>query len=534
MPLPNSPRTAAQAALFTLAGILLASPEAAAFEPRFQPTLNVRPTQGSIRIDGELGDAGWKDAAIADGFAEVQPGDQIEPPYQSEAWVTFDDVNLYVALIAYDDPEAVRVHVTDRDNIFRDDYFGIMLDTYGDQSWAYELFVNPLGIQGDLRMVSNGNEDGSFDMIWHSKGKVTERGYQVEIAIPFSSLRFPDRPVQTWRINFWRDQQRDARRKFAWAAIDRDDPCFMCNWGTLTGIRDIRPGRNLEAIASVIGSQAGSLSDRGDPHSGFENDPLTGAGELNLKYGINSTTTAELTVNPDYSQIESDAGRIDVNTTFALFFPERRPFFQEGSNLYNTWISGVYTRSINDPEAAAKITGQSGKTQYLYLAASDDASPMILPFSQRSDFLLLDNSFSNIARVRHSLKEESFVGALVTDRRIKGGGGGTVVSGDALFRVFRNYRVELQAATSRTQEPWMPEVSDDLSDNTPVTFDGDRYTSALDAETFWGTAYYASIERDARTWNFDFDYWDYDPRFRTDNGFTTRNDYRQTSFWNGL
>jgi hypothetical protein len=531
MPLLRSPGSPALTALFALLGAALGAPEAAAFQPRFHPTLSVSPTPGSIHVDGELDDAGWKGAAVADGFAEVNPGDQIEPPVKSEAWVTFDDANLYVALIAYDDPKAVRVNVTDRDNIFDDDYFGLMLDTYGNQSWGYELFVNPLGIQGDLRLESGGNEDGSFDIIWHSKGRVTGRGYQVEIAIPFSSLRFPDRAEQSWRINFWRDHQRDVRRKYAWAATDRDDPCFMCQWGTLTGIRHVQPGRNLEAIASLIGSQAGALSDRGDPGSDFRNDPVSGAADLSLKYGINSTTTAELAVNPDYSQVESDAGRIDVNSTFALFFPERRPFFQEGSNLFNTWISGVYTRSINDPDVAVKMSGQAGKTQYVYLAARDEATPMIIPHEQRSDFLLLDGSFSNIARVRHSLMEEAYLGALVTDRRLEGGGGGTLVSGDALFRVFRNYRIELQAAASRTQEPWAPEVTGDLD---PETFDRDRHTVAFDAETFWGNAYYASIERDARTWNFDFDWWDYGPSFRTDNGFTTRNDYRQASGWSGL
>jgi len=531
MPLFLSPRIAARIALLALAAMLFSLPPAAAFEPKILPTIHATPTRGGIRIDGELNDEGWKDAAVADGFSEVRPGDQTEPPVKSEAWITFDDANLYVALIAYDDPEQVRVHVTDRDNIFSDDYFGVMLDTYGDQSWGYELFVNPLGIQGDLRMVSGGDEDGSFDIIWHSKGRLTETGYQVEIAIPFASLRFPDREEHTWRINFWRDRQRDVRRQIAWAARDRDNPCFMCDWGTLTGLRGIRPGRNLEAIASVIGSQAGSLADRGDPHSAFENDPVTGDGELNLKYGINSTTTAELAVNPDYSQIESDAGRIDVNTTFALFFPERRPFFQEGSNLYGTWINAIYTRSINDPELVVKMAGQTGKTQYLYLAARDDASPVIIPHEQSSDFLLLDNSISNIARVRRALHEDSFVGALVTDRRLEGGGSGTVLSGDAMIRVLRNYRIEMQFATSRTREPNDPTLTEDLD---PTTFDHDRHTVAFDGESFWGNAYYVSLERGARTWNFDFDWWDYDPNFRTDNGFTTQNDYRQASGWSGL
>jgi len=502
-----------------------------AFRPQFLPSLRTSRADGPIRIDGELDDPGWRNAAHATGFAEISPGDQVEPPVQSEAWITYDDTNLYVALIARDDPEAVRVSVTDRDNIFRDDYFGVMLDTYGDQSWAYELFVNPLGIQGDLRMQSSGEEDLSFDMIWESQGRVTDNGYQVEMAIPFTSLRFPDRPEQRWRINFWRDHQRDIRRRYAWAAQDRDNPCFLCRFGTLEGIRDIRPRRTMEAIASVIGSQAGAVADTDDPRSAFESHDPDAEASLNVKLPFSSTSTGEIAVNPDFSQIESDAGQIDVNTTFALFFPEHRPFFQEGSELYETWIDAIYTRSINDPDVAGKVAGKFGPTSFVYLAAQDDASPVILPSGERSEFLLLDNSVSNIFRVRRSLREDSFVGALVTDRRFEGGGSGTVLSADAMLRVLNNYRIELQAATSRTEEPDDPSLTEDVDS---LSFDSGRHTWAFDGETFRGDAVYASLERSARLWSFDLDYWDYDPNFRTDNGFTTHNDYRQGSAWTGL
>ncbi|MGQ0720639.1 MAG: DUF5916 domain-containing protein [Candidatus Eiseniibacteriota bacterium] len=532
--MPLTPRTLPALLALLIAPAALADPEApasASFEPRFVPALHVSRAPGPIRIDGELDDAGWDGAARASGFAEVNPGDQVLPAVDSEAWIAYDDEKLYVALIARDDPAEVRVSVKDRDEIFQDDYFGIMLDTYGDQGWGYELFVNPIGIQGDLRMMGGGNEDMSFDLVWESKGRLTETGYQVEIAIPFRSLRFPDRPVQAWRANFWRDRQREARFQYAWAAQDRDNPCFLCQLGTLSGIENIRPGRNAEAIASVIGSQAGALADDADPTSGFENEDPQGDASLNLKYGFSSTSTGELALNPDFSQVESDAGQIDVNTTFALFFPERRPFFQEGSNLYGTWIETIYTRSINDPEIAAKFAGQHGKTSLVYLAARDDASPLIVPLEERSEFLLLDESVSNILRVRRSLKEDAFIGGLVTDRRLEGGGSGTVVSGDALLRFAKNYRIEIQAATSRTDEPDDAALTEDLD---PVTFHDDKHTVAFDDETFWGNAAYVSLERGARLWSFDFDYWDFDPSFRTDNGFTTRNDYRQLSGWTAL
>ena len=505
----------------------------AEFTPHFHPTLEISRATGPIRLDGNLTDPGWRGAARADGFAEVSPGDQTKPPVDSEAWVTFDDENLYVALIARDDPDDVRVSVCDRDNIFSDDYFGIMLDTYGDLAWGYELFVNPIGIQGDLRMLSSGNEDGSFDMIWESEGKVTEDGYQVEIAIPFRSLRFPTRDEHVWRLNFWRDHQRDARRRYAWAAQDRNDNCFMCQWGTMTGLRGIAAGRDLEIITNVIGTQTGSLVDSDDPQTSFDDRNPDGEGSLNVRYGISSTASAEIAVNPDFSQVESDAGQIDVNQTFALFFPERRPFFQEGSDLYDTWIDAIYTRSVNAPDFAGKLVGDFGGMRAAYTFAHDDRSPLVVPFLQQSEVLEIGDSISNMLRVRRSLGGSSYVGGLATDRRISSNGGGSGSTGglDGLFRFRRSWRLEWQAVASRTEELDDPTLGEDFDGE---KFDGDAHTAALDGETYWGHAIYASLERGARTWNSDFDYWEYSPTFRTDNGFTTRNDYRQVSWWNGL
>jgi hypothetical protein len=501
-----------------------------AFQPQYRPTLHVVRAGGPIHIDGDLGDAGWESAARALGFAEVEPGDQIEPPVQSEAWMTYDDVNLYLALIAHDRPEEVRASLRERDQIWTDDYFGLILDTYGDLAWAYELFVNPLGIQGDLRMLGD-DEDISMDLVWHSRGKVTESGYQVEIAIPFSSLRFPDRPEQVWRANFWRDHQRESRRRYAWAAIDRDDPCYLCNWGTITGIQGIHPGRNLDAIASVTGLQNHRRKPPGDPSGRLDSEELDGEASLNLRYGLSSDASAEVTLNPDFSQIESDAGEIDINNPFAIFYPERRPFFQEGSDLYATWISAIYTRSINDPDAAGKLTGRKGRTAFAYSIARDGASPIILPQEERSYFLQGGKSFTNFLRVRHTHGENSHVGGLVTDRRIDGGGSATTFGIDGTVRFLRNLRIELQALASYTEEPRDTSRTEGLND-IPIATTG--HTLGFDGERFWGDAIYASLERDGRRWGLDFDYWEYSPTFRADNGFITRSEYRETDFWTGL
>ncbi len=504
---------------------------AAVFSPQFLPTLEIRRATGAIQIDGRIDDPGWTGAASAGNFAEVSPADQAKPPVESEALVTYDDTNLYIALIAHDDPASVRVSLRDRDRIFTDDYFGVMLDTYGDQTAGYELFVNPLGIQGDLRMRSSGDEDMAFDAVWDSRGSVTDTGYQVEMAIPFASLRFPDAPSQTWRVNFWRDHQREVRRRYAWAAQSRDNPCFMCQWGTLTGIENIRPGKNLEVIANVIGTQSGALASTDDSPARFDNDNPEGEASLNVRYGITSNSSAEVALNPDFSQVESDEGQIDVNSTFALFFPERRPFFQEGSDVLGTWIDAIYTRSINDPSTAGKLSGQFGKTSVVYAAARDDNSPVIVPLEERSKFLAFGKSTSNIVRVRRTLQGESFVGALATDRRLDGGGSGSVGGGDALVRFLRNYSVELQAVARHTAEPDDSTLTPELGDG---TFDRGRHTVAFDGESFDGHAVYASLERSARLWNADADFWEFSPTFRTDNGFTTRNDYRQANMWNGL
>jgi hypothetical protein len=529
VPAPSAAAVITAAALTLVALVTLGVAAVQAFSPQFRPTLEAVPLRGEIVIDGELDDSGWRRAAIARGFTEVSPGDQVEPPVESEAWVTYDDMHLYVALIAYDDPSAIRVSLRERDNIFRDDYFGVLIDTYGDQSRGYELFVNPLGIQGDMLIDADGSEDSSFDAVWWSEGRLTERGYQVEISVPFSSLRFPDADTQSWRVNFWRDHQRDVRRRYAWAATDRDDPCWMCQWGELTGIHGIRPGKHLDVIGSLLGTQSGSLADSDDPNSSFENAKPEGEAGLYVRYGLTSNASATLALNPDFSQVESDAGQIDVNTTTALFYPERRPFFQEGSDLFNTWIDVVYTRSINDPVVAGKLNGRFGATSLIYTVARDENTPLILPFKDQSELLTLGRSTTNIVRARHSLGDRSHIGAIVADRRLDAGGGGTALGADAQIRLSRNYNVEGQVVLSRTAEPDAPELTEDLD---VERFDG--LTAAFDGETYLGHALYTSFERNGRVWNLDLNYTEYSPRFRTDTGFTTHNDFREASGWTGL
>ncbi len=507
------------------------TPADSGFVPQMKPTLTVARAGGPIEIDGVLDDAGWQGASRATGFSEHFPDERSRPAVESEVWVTYDEKNLYLAFLAFDNPSGIRASLRDRDDMWSDDYFGILLDTYGDAAWAYFLFANPLGVQGDSRFATSGGEDDGFDIIYHTEARITETGYQIEMAVPFASLRFPDRATQTWRATFWRTRPRGSREQHTWAALDRDDPCFLCQFGTLTGIQGVRPGGALEVLPSVVASQAGALRDSEDPASGFDNGGVDPDLSVGVRYAFSSGLTAEGTFNPDFSQVESDVAQIDVNTTFALFFPERRPFFQEGSDLFGTFFDVVYTRQINNPQFATKLVGRMGRTNIAYMGARDEDTPVLLPFEERSFVGSAGKSFSNIVRFRQTFARDSYIGAIATDRRLEDGGAGTVAGVDGQFRFLGNYRLEYQLLFSHTEEPNDTSITRGIN---TTRFDGGKHTAGFDGESFSGFAQYTSIERSARFWNFDLDYWSYSPTFRADNGFEFRNDLRRVSLWQGF
>jgi hypothetical protein len=509
-----------------LATLLLLAPLAAAgFEPNVLPELQVSRAVGEIVIDGKLDDAGWTGAARAENWSETWPGDNVEPEIGHEAWMTYDDENLYFCFIVTEDPSQVRASLRDRDEVWRDDYVGLILDTYGTGAWAYELFINPRGVQMDLRWTPNG-EDMGFDVVWESEGRMTDTGWQVEVRIPFRSMRFPDNDVQEWRATFWHNRPRESRLRYSWAAGDRDNPCWPCTWGTIKGIENVSGGGSVAVLPSVTAYDARGLDDPGDPNSKFGHQDSNVEVGIGARYAISSSFAAEATINPDFSQVESDAAQIDANTTFALFFPERRPFFQEGSDLYNSYIDAIYTRSINDPQWAGKLTGRTERSSTALLVAQDELSPIVLPFEERTEITAGERSWSAIGRTRYSLGESSYVAGLGTFRALEGGGANAVYGADTMLRFFDNYQFEGQLLVSHTEESEMGDLDGALGG----TFDGGRYTEALDGESFAGTAAYGSVEYHARRLDLDFDYWRIAPTFRADNGFIFQNDNQRASF----
>ncbi|MCP4547922.1 MAG: carbohydrate binding family 9 domain-containing protein [bacterium] len=498
-----------------------------AYQPVRNPVLNISRMSGEIVIDGDLTDSGWRTAGRADTFAEHQPGDQTRPPVNTEAMITYDDKNVYIAMICYDDPTTIRASLCERDRVFSDDNVCLLIDTYGDAAWAYEFNVNPYGIQGDLLWSQDNGEDSRFDIIWDSAGKITDEGYQIEVAIPFASLRFPDKAEQVWKVDFWRNHPRDIRRQYSWAAYDRDESCWPCQWGTVTGINNVESGKGIEILPAIVTTQGGALAGDGvdDPFD-FQTEDTEFEASLNAKYSISSNTTAEITVNPDFSQIEGDPGQIDVNTNFALFKSERRPFFQEGSDLFNTRLNVVYTRTINDPLVAAKFTRRSGRLSIAYLTAYDEHSPLILPFEESSGYLLNGESVSNLLRVRRTFAEDSQLGFLGTDRRLIDGGSGTLLGLDGNLRISQSFRFKGQIIATHTEEPDDASMTEGFNGS---TFDDGQYTTDFDGEQFWGHGISTYLGRSTRNSDVSLEYDQLSPTFRADNGYQPRNNQRLLS-----
>ena len=505
------------------------------FKPVFNPALEIDKSAGAIDIDGKLNDPGWKNAGRAANFVERSPGDNTKPEVETEASVTYDEHNLYVAFVCYDDPAAIRATMCQRDQFNGDDAVCLLIDTYGDASWAYEFFVNPYGIQKDRLWTSVGGEGGGFedlgyDLIWESAARMTPTGYQVEMAIPFASLRFPNQDEQTWKVDFWRNRPRESDTQYSWAARDRNEQCWPCQWGTIEGIRNVHPGKGIEILPTVLAYQSGSLHNLSEPDARFRNSNPEGELSLGGKYSVSSDVTVEASINPDFSQIESDAAQIDVNSTIALFYPERRPFFQEGSDIFRTLFNSFYTRMINDPAFTAKLTGRMGRTSIGFLAAYDENTPYMIPLEERSLIVNSGKSTVNVLRGSRAFGDNSMLGFIITDRRLDRGGSGTIAALDGRIRLSKNYSVDGQFIASHTKEPDDLSVTSELED---FQFDNGKHTAVFDGESFYGSAFITRFNRDARNWNFFVDYNQVSPTYRTETGYDPWTDYRNLTVWTG-
>ncbi|MCU0454393.1 MAG: carbohydrate binding family 9 domain-containing protein [Bacteroidetes bacterium] len=511
--------TVAACCLLTV-GLLPLSAQSPVPAPHTKPIFTTTRVDRPVRLTGQMDDPLWATSETIDLAYEFQPGENTQAPVRTEVKSVYDADNLYIAVRCYDPrPDEIRANYSDRDRVYSDDFIVVIFDTYGDYQRGYELVVNPYGIQGDL-MMSSGGEDMSFDMIWESAGSITSDGWIAEMAIPFKSLRFPDKDVQEWGFNVSRTYPRTSRTQMSWTPVDRNVPNFLTQLGTLQGLRDIRPGGSFELLPYVLGQQQGVRSDPSDPRSPITNSDLLGRVGTGVRYAPSSDFAADLVINPDFSQVESDADQIAVNTTFALYYQERRPFFLESTELLQTPM--YYSRSINNPLVAGRVVGKSGGLSYMVVSALDRNSVIVVPGEESSSTVATSmRSAANVGRVRYDLGNEAYVGAMALSRNLTGSHN-YVVGLDWNYRFWENWYFNGEGFLSQTKE---------LADTTLLTttrmFGSTGRSARLDGEQYSGAGLHLVLSRSARNFSFDAVYNDFSPTYQTYNGIFSSTNYRQ-------
>ena len=484
----------------------------------------VRRAASAVEIDGVLDEPAWQEAVSFPLPCEWNPGDNVAPPVETDFLVAYDDDYLYLAWRAFDpEPSAIRAHLMDRDSIdtfVQDDHVLLILDTFNDERRGFQFRVNPLGVQADaLFSQSEGLEDWSYDMIWDSAGRITEEGYIVEVAVPLDQLRFPATGAeQTWGFDVGRSYPRSVRHRIASAPRERGNNCLLCQVTKVSGFEEIEPGRNLQVTPTVTAVRTDRLSSF--PDGGLESGEEDFEPGVTARWGVTPDVTLSGTLNPDFSQVEADVAQLEVNERFALFFPEKRPFFLEGSDIFATPIRAVFTRTVADPNWGAKASAKLGAGTFGVFLTDDDVNTVLVPTNQRTAVAPLAGGVTgSVLRYRRDFGAETTVGALYAGR--EGDAYHNRLFGfDAVHRFGPSDRLSVQALGSETLYPGA------LEPGLLATLEDER-----------GYGFLADWDHETRNWFWSASYQDLDPSFRADSGFVPRVDVReaegvaQRTFW---
>ncbi|MCK5004555.1 MAG: carbohydrate binding family 9 domain-containing protein [Candidatus Aminicenantes bacterium] len=468
-------------------------------------------TNQKIKIDGVLDDPAWKDAIKIDINNEIYPGNNIKAPVRTEGYLISDSENIYVGIKAFDpDIKKLRANYSDRDQIWNDDTVGVGFDTFNSGNRAFFFASNPYGIQWD-QIFSNGGqyEDSAWDAIWASSGQITDEGYVVEFKIPFNAIQFSgSKEDKEWGVMFFRSYPRSKRHMIGNNQMDRDNSCWICQLNKVRGFKDATPGKNLEFDPTLTGVHSETREDF--PDGSMETDQSKIEPGLSGKWGITSNLNLSFAINPDFSQIEADAGQLDINTQYALYYDEKRPFFLEGKDFFNTPMRALYTRAVADPDFGLKLTGKLHKHALGMFVTRDATTNLIFPGATGSDDTTLEEKiWSSSFRYRYDIGRSSTVGVLMTDR--EGDNYFNRVGGiDGLFRISKSDTLSFQFLGSSTMYP------DEISEEFEQKFGN-----------FNGTAFSASFHHQKKTWNARAAYEDFSPGFRADMGFMPQVNFRK-------
>ncbi len=459
------------------------------------PNFVIPRLEEAVVVDGRLDEPAWARATRLTGFSEYRPVDRQRAAERTEVLVWYSADALHFGVIAHDsEPGSIRATSADRDSLDREDSIRIYLDTFNDRRRAFVFGVNPLGAQEDgvqtegafnAGRMMGGSVDLSPDYQFDSKGQLTETGYQVEIRIPFKSLRYPTTPGAKWGLNILRKTQRTGRED-TWTDAQRV-ASFLAQAGTMEGLADMRRGVVTEFQPFVTGASNGVRGSDGT----FRREAIDIEPGANLRLGF-TNLSIDATIKPDFSQVESDAAQVTVNERFALFFAEKRPFFLEGIELFSTPGQLVYTRRIAEPLGGVKLTGKVGKTGLAFLAARDDAGPR--------------DAWVTLARVRRDVGTDSLAGVTYTDRT-ETNRFNRVVAADARLVFKKLYYVLGQVGGSWTN-------------------DSRGTTSA--------PMFQAEFDRTARRWGFNYRLTGFGRGFEAQSGFVPRSNIVEFSAFNRL
>ena len=433
---------------------------ATAFSGR-EGRLKVRPPrlEETVAVDGVLDEPAWRKAARLTGFSQYSPVDGRPAGDRTEVLVWYSPTAIHFGIQAEAAPGSVRATLANRDKIDSDDYVQIFLSTFNDGRQAWLFAVNPLGVQADGTLVEGtgtGRESGLLsgllsgreapdlraDFVFESKGRLTEAGFEVEVRIPFKSLRFPASDRQDWGLHVVRRVQ-SAGHEDSWVPARRAAASFLGQSGTLEGLTGLRPGLVLDVAPILTQKVDGAPSPEGWSYDA--DAPRPGA---NVRWGVTSNLTLNGSVNPDFSQVESDVQQFTFDPRVAVFYPEKRPFFLDNGELFTTPNELIYTRTIADPDVAAKLTGKLAGTSVAALFAVDGRGA-----SASGE----DHPIFGILRMQRDVGKGSKAALVYTDRS-EAGHSNRVLAGDARVTWGGLYSLQLQAAASRTRDGEAPAV----------------------------------------------------------------------------
>jgi Domain of unknown function (DUF5916)/Carbohydrate family 9 binding domain-like len=473
------------------------------------------------------------------GFVQRNPHDGERVSEETEAYLGYDERNLYIMFVCFDDPKKVRARMSRREDIYDDDQVEVQLDTFHDRRRAYAFQTTPLGVQWDAiwneasRDEVNGNFDTSFDTVWDSKGKVTNRGFVVEMAIPFKSLRFPATEKQEWGIILYRGIVRKTEDAF-WPQISYKVSGRLGQAATLKGLEGISPGRSIELIPYGVMRGFRGLDTRDPFNPFFHGAAVQGQPGMDAKFVIRDHFVVDMTANPDFSQVESEDPQITVNQRFEVYFPEKRPFFLENEDYFRTPLDLFFTRNIQDPSAGIRLTGKEGPYSVGLMATDDRAPGLAVPgfcppsSPVCSDVLSGARSYFTIARVNRDIFKQSSVGAVYTNWECPLTGEFNRVGGvDTRLKFNANWTLEGQAVVSSSNLRGL------TASNLETTCERNLYPFSSgnvgNGNYYAGPAEKLDLKRDGLHFTYEGIYSDVSPGFVTVPGFVNRVDIRNLS-----